>query len=324
MSARHKQGAGAKAPAPFKKYKPGSAVNFTRATLHKNIIANITRPGQKFVMPLPLSTMREEPLIIVGGGPSVRHDLDIIREGKNVHGAKIMAVNGSHDFLIGNGIVPDYHAMMDANPIVAEYVRNPRRDVIYLVASQCNPCVFDALQGYETLCWHVIEGMGEEKILSDYLGTIHVNHGTGEIVKKPGKIANIAPWVYCDGGCSIVLRVPRLGWYMGFREFHFFGVDSSYEEKNQQHAYSLPGDGYDTVICRIGDDKGRNMRADANAKTYITSQQLMKQALGFRDMVQQWHERFNGCELYVYGSGLAVDLLQAQFPKMEVKQDATA
>ncbi len=64
-----------------------------------------------------------ETLIIAGGGPGLRDALPEIRRLHRKRGVKIIAPNKSHDFLVANGITPDFGVLIDWGSHVAGYIK---------------------------------------------------------------------------------------------------------------------------------------------------------------------------------------------------------
>ena len=64
-------------------------------------------------------------VIIVGGGPSLQDNLPKLQFLKKY--GDIFALNGTHDFLIERGIVPDYLVLLDSRPENVTFVQSPIR-----------------------------------------------------------------------------------------------------------------------------------------------------------------------------------------------------
>lgn len=150
---------------------------------------------------------------VVGGGPSLKRHLKNLRR-KQEAGAFVMATNNTHDYLIERGIVPDGLAIMDGRPGNAAFVQKPRDDVLYFIASQCDPSVFDALAGRNIVLWHASQNIGEAAVVGE------------RIAGEPIII----------GGSTVGLRAMVLELFMGMRDLHLYGMDSCYSGK-QHHAY---------------------------------------------------------------------------------------
>lgn len=146
-------------------------------------------------------------LSIAGGGPSLR---DTYREMTG----RIAAVNGSHDWLISQGVIPYACALIDPLPELAERI-TPRDDVVYFVGSCCDPAVLERLKGKHVFLWHVAGQLDDEQ----------------EIIEEATK-----DWFLIGGGSTVSLRWISLGYVLGFRKFALHGFDSSLRG-NEHHAY---------------------------------------------------------------------------------------
>ena len=128
----------------------------------------------------------------------------------------VIACGSAHDWCIDNGIIPSYATMVDPDPISINYISKPNPDTIYLIASQCHPCVFDKLSDYKVAMWHCY---GE--YLKEFLDA-----------NEPG-------YVGVGGGCTIGLRSISIAILLGYTNLHFFGFDSCLGSNDIGHAYAL-------------------------------------------------------------------------------------
>ena len=237
----------------------------------ENVIAALTRgkaEGFKLFRPEPPHGV---PACIVGGGPSLKAKLPKLRK-LQAKGAVVIACNGAHDYLLRHGIIPWAMIMMDAREQNAEFVKRPRRDVHYFMASQCHPSVFDALRDHQVVLWHSAAGDDLEAIL----------RARGEVYGEDHMIV--------AGGNTIGLRAMNLAYINGVRDFHLFGMDSCYKTPKVHHAYKQTlNDGEKTLEVTLGD------------KTFLCSVWQAQQASEFK----QWIEMFAGLvTLQVHGGGL--------------------
>ena len=146
--------------------------------------------------PLPERTGR---LASVGAGPSVRDFLGELR-GYD----EIWAVNGAYGFLLDHGIVPHGFVALDPVPGLLEYVQRAHKDTVHYISLMCDPCVFDALSGFNVMTWIPAQD--------------HTN-----LVFKPGSF--LVP-----GGTTALTRTPALAKMLGWRDVTIFGADSSFSD----------------------------------------------------------------------------------------------
>lgn len=155
-------------------------------------------------------TRIEEPIAIVGYGPSLKHTWEEIKKFKVV-----MTCSGAHKFLIEKGIIPTYHVEVDPRSHKIELLGQPHKDVQYLIASACHPKYFENLEGYNVKLWHVFDSTEE-----------------GITMMPPGDWA-------VTGGCDVGLRCITNAAFLGYRNLHIFGLDGSIEE-GSRHAGDHP------------------------------------------------------------------------------------
>ncbi len=137
---------------------------------------------------------------ICAGGPSLRKEITRIKKAKGV----IVSVNGTHDYLLSKGITPDVFIITDPQEHCKKFVKNPQKNVIYLVAAHCHPTVFDRLENYNVQLWYPL----------DYELPVSVAIG---------------------GGTTVGMRAINIGYTQGFRDIHLWGFDGCVTTSH--HAY---------------------------------------------------------------------------------------
>jgi uncharacterized Rossmann fold enzyme len=180
--------------------------NVTQERLAENIISAHQRKNATW---LEDSEPHSGIAIIVAGGPSLKRTVQTVARMQKM-GATVFALNRVAAFLKENGIIPDAHALLDADPDVIEFVDKSTPTKRYY-ASQCSPSVLDAA-GDELILWN------------SYM------QGILDIVPD-------APGPFVGGGTTIGTRAIGLAYMLGFRKIHIFGLDSSCED-GEGHAYS--------------------------------------------------------------------------------------
>lgn len=222
---------------------------------------------------------------IIGGGPSINDCLPHIRSLKR-RGVNIVSVNKSHDWLLDHGITPWGHVLLDPKEWVADYVKRPRRDVRYFVASQCHDDTFDALDGYPVFLWHAGQDFPEGDEPNTYLKQ-----------KWPK-----APWFVVPGATTVGLRAVQLGHCMGADRFHLFGMDSS-RAAGKLHGYEKPEAPDSCDLPLKLKHRGLKYKFDTN-------DHMARQQMDFDDLIEKLPSHFasgllrKDFSLTVYGSGL--------------------
>lgn len=243
-----------------------SGLNTSMDTMIEQAEVNLARGLPMFIE----QTANTGTAIIVGGAPSLKDCLTDLRMHHD-RGGIIFALNGAHDYLIDRGIIPEFHVMLDARADNAVFVQKPHKDVTYLIASQCHPDVFDALEGHSVTIWTACcETHDQDNALA-------------------GKFPKL-PMVLIGGGATVGLKTLNLAYLWGFRRFRMYGVDSSYSE-GENHAYR-----------QALNDKESRMDIHAGGRDFICAPWMAKQATEFQRQYRQLTEL--GCKIKVCGDGL--------------------
>lgn len=155
--------------------------------------------------------VKSQGLVIVCGGPSLDGFVPAIRKHQK-RGDLILCVNHTAQWLMERRVLPNATVLLDADPQTAECVLPGH---MHFIASQCDPCVFDAA-GENAILWHSKTEGSEEAVQR---GNKH----------HEGQYASIG------GGVTVGQRAVNLGFILGFRSFDIYGMDSSFEGAG--HAY---------------------------------------------------------------------------------------
>lgn len=231
-------------------------------------VKHSTRRVKKRLEGYPEGTKRSDPVAIVGFGPSLNDTWEKIREFKYV-----ISCSGAHKFLIERGIVPTFHIEVDPRPHKVELIGKPHKDVQYLIASACHPKLFDHLEGYDVSLWHVFSN--EEDV---------------QRMLPPGEWA-------ITGGSSVGIRALTIARFLGFVDFHIFGMDGC-DGKTGKHAAPHPNQA-----------KG-SLPLDYDGVTYYTTPNFLecaKETPGELDHLP-------GVKATFYGEGLVQHIMRNHKP----------
>ncbi len=242
---------------------------------YDNIAINSNRDLEWF------SGFREQKgaVIIVGGGPSMRDSLQAIKDHKR-RGAKVVTVNNALAYLHDRGITPDVHVMLDAREENIKFVENAPKSVRYFLASQVNPCVFDALEGHKVVLWH--SGMHDGARMREIVAPWY-DEGP-----------NQKPVIFVPGGGTVGLRALNLAWLSGYRKIHLYGFDSCYHD-DAHHAYAQPlNDGDSTMMVAVA------------GKEYRCAPWMARQAIEFQENYLSLRDQ--GVKVFAHGRGLIPDM----------------
>ena len=155
---------------------------------------------------LPEVREAERPVLaVVGGGPSVKRHVGELRNWPG----DVWVSGGAYPWALQNGIRATFFTI-DQSPEMADDARGAPRAV---VATCCDPSVFDSLQNIEVFDLHP--------------GGADANHGA-----------------------TSATAAPKVALLMGYREIHFFGCDSSFE--GSSHAYKHQPARYQMLVSCNG------------------------------------------------------------------------
>lgn len=234
-----------------------------------NIKANTAR-GLSQVTDLP--EWREQmPIALAAGGPSIKETLPELRRFVNV-----MAAGSAHDWVQAQGIRPKWAIVSDPDAIMANYLRNPCPDTTYLIASQCDAAVFDALAGYRVATWHC----GDSE------------HDTS--VWGPERKIMIG------GGCTVGTRAMIMAMCLGFWNQHLFGYDSCIRpDAHHAYDYSTPDEQLGTVRpIKIGGPNGRE---------FMMASYMVGQLFDFKQIIDRLGHKLR---VTVHGDGVLAELMK--------------
>lgn len=257
----------------------GMNVSFDLAL--SNIKENAKRDIPWFVGGQP----HKDTMVLVGGGPSMKDHIKAIKAHKQ-RGAHIVALNNSGAFLNDHGIIPDALVVIDARPENIEFIKAHAKR--YLLASQCDPSLFDALKDRDCHLFHA--GICDE--VGDLLKPYWETH----------------PCAVIGGGGTVGLRAINLAIVSGYRKLHLYGYDSSFSDRH--HAYPQPMNDQDTVV---------EVFVPLLEKTYRCAVWMARQAAEYRDMAYP-ALKANGVKTWIHGTGLIPDLHR----KLETSSASTA
>ena len=243
-------------------------------------------------MRLLADTLRGRALLICGGGPSIKYDVEKVSYLQQLGGV-VLTCNKTYEFFMGlpTPIIPDFHVMLDPMPWVADYVQTVNPVTKFLIASSCDAAVLRRLRLKWADCylWHAgADFYGVEMpypILRD------------EFIHKS--------WSIVVGQTTVGLRSVPLGYELGARVFHMFGLDSSMAQVNGEfklHAYAKdrPTDADEGMVT---------LRTPRGEYQFMTNTHMSRQVTDFQDLLDQVLERIKSkawelIDIRVHGDGM--------------------
>jgi len=236
--------------------------------------AQVESACQRGLPRLEVRPAHTRPFILCAYGPSLKHHW---QQAVSLPG-DLFTCSGSHDFLIERGFHPVGHCECDPRPHKTQFLANPTDTTTYYIASCCHPSMFDQLEGKSLKMWH-----------------LHGVNAYEDIVRKYDRGGFMVA-----GGSTIGLRTLSIGWVLGYRQFHVFGMDCSFEEHDTRHA----GVHYGKAPKQILDVR-------CGGKWYRTSPALIYAARNFINTLNALHEAHPGEFTFdFYGDGLLTQMLR--------------
>lgn len=243
---------------------PLSMPPIVSAALRVDIRANIRANCSLVPERLGLSPAHDRVLSLACFGPSLAYTTWEME-------GDIMSVSGAHDFLLRNNVVPKYHADCDPRPHKAKFLACPDSRIEYLMASQFPPSAIEGILAARAVCrlWHLDEG-------DDIRAFLH-------------EIGEHGLWV--PGGGSIGHRAVGVGYALGYRTFHIFGMDCSYTDRTHagEHHGAMPN----RITVRCGEQE------------FSTSYVLVEYARQFIGGMTAMTD----CTFHIHGDGLLQSMI---------------
>jgi hypothetical protein len=199
-------------------------INVEEAQLLANVRSAMRRPYPQ-IRPQPRSADR---VALVGGGPSLNDTVDelvALIQG----GAKLVALNGAYDWCLQRNLFPKMQIVMDARPTNARFLATAIPNCHYVLASQCAPEVWDAVEGRPNV-W-----------------MFHAANGTDGPLKTMLDEHFLGNWFGVGGGTTVGTRAINLLRAIGHLRFDLFGLDSCFMG-DEGHAYPQPENERDRIV----------------------------------------------------------------------------
>jgi hypothetical protein len=210
--------------------------------------------------------------IVIGGGPSIQGEVETIRN-LILRGCVVVTCERMYAWCLLHGIIPDYVVTMDASDDVVQAFDDLQPGSTHLVASQCLPEVFDALDG--------------EKVY------LYSTPQTGIEVSEFWEMGDYPSVTVINGGGSVVLCSMSLAMTLGMRSLHIFGFDCH-----------VTAGRYAKGIVGVGQTEQLMIQAHIENRTYLTTVPYLCFAQQFFE-IKYLATQLNECDKFkVYGDSL--------------------
>lgn len=236
-----------------------------------NIAENMKADWPRLHLREDFGKAKGKPLAILSAGPSLNKFLPEVYE----YFTDVMVCGSAHDHVVKYGIDPTYSVQADGSKLALDFFKLRLPGTQYLMASQCDPVMFEGLPRDQVFMWHNINN----EIQTGF---------------------NAEPAI-C-GGCTVTLRAINIAVLLGYHDLHFYGFDSCFEDVENQHAFEYQeekdGSNRDAFDVRVGGEGGRVFQCNP---TFLT------QAREFQEMCGAFSHMFNPT---VHGDGLIAEIMK--------------
>jgi hypothetical protein len=249
--------------------------NGTMNTDDATILAHIRSSIRRGVPQMRTGPVRPDRVCLVGSGPSL---LETERELRDLvfAGAKVVTLNGAYQWCLDRNIKPDTQIVMDARPSNARFLDPALPQCRYVLASQCAPAVWDAVEGRPQV-WIFHAVLRQESEASTILDAYYGGH-----------------WIGIGGGTTVATRAINLLRTVGYVRFDLFGIDCCWHG-DQHHAFEQPENDHDRPVKMWVGAKGQP------ATPFLVTPWMAKQ---FEDFLQTIRVNGQHFQLEVHGKGL--------------------
>ncbi len=217
---------------------------------------------------------REKEIILCSAGPSLVNHIDEIKKLQS-DGAKVVCVKHAINTLKLHGVKPWAVVLLDPRAHVEEFIKNPDQDVVYFVASMCDPSVVRTLN--ENKCkvigYHAFVNAGEIDLMIP--SDLPVSGGSGTATRSIGLFSDM----------------------FGYKTFHLFGYDLCHYQKPDMNENNPDGNPkYMEISIGTKTHKNKNI-----SRTFWTEGQLLAQSNELKTLCKDRTE----IDIRIYGDGLA-------------------
>lgn len=258
---------------------PETISGISKDRLVENVKASVARGYPELARTFP---KHDRAAMVVTGGPSINMMINDIRK-LAAEGATIFTVKAVWRWLVGIGVTPDYCAMIDPHPSQAVYVQGAPKSMKWLIASQCDPAVFDALdkEGADVTLFHVPL--------------------TGALNPGVPQGAMLVP-----GGGGVGSRTVRIAALMGHMPMHLFGFDCCYQNGSSIDPAKIADGATPSHVYRLARARDEVAPIEMNGRIYMSTWSFLTETV---DIMQLCASALIP-QLYIHGPGMLADTIR--------------
>lgn len=260
------------------------------------VLANIQGAVRRGYPQMRTWPMRPERICLVGSGPSVEDTLPELRQ-LIWEGASLVTLNGAYHWAISKNLRPNTQIVMDARPSNARFVEPAVPNCRYVLASQCDPAVWDAVEGRPDV-WIFHAVVKQEGAASTFLDQFYSGN-----------------WLGVGGGTTVATRAISLLRMAGYLRFDLFGIDCCWRG-DQHHVITQPENARDRrVRVSVSDRDHPETRRDFDCAPWHIKQ--------FEDLLTMMSVNGQHFQLAAHGDGMfsyMLHTLGGDFSRADVHQ----
>ena len=215
-------------------------------------------------------------MVMVCGGPTAKNYLEEIRAKSLDPDYDVFCSNKTGEWLLQNGIIPQYHMILDSKKAKVKDVALKHPDITYLLALNCDPAVFDELKDNRVMRFFCPSNIGGE------------NLDKQEVEKYITE-----PMLMICGGTMAGVRAITIAEGLGYRNLEYYGFDACIESKDKHYAYEKK---HNEAILTVEAEDGRQFLS-----THIFADQVSQ--------VMQWRMMLPWVKIKVHGDSFMSHML---------------
>ena len=225
-------------------------------------------------------------MVMVCGGVSAKNYLEEIRAKALDPAYDVFCSNKTGEWLLQNGIIPQYHMIIDSRKSKLRDVSLTHPDVTYLLALNVDPSLFEALK--------------DNKVKKFFCPS---NIGGEELDRKEVEKYITEPMLMVCGGTMAGVRAITLAEGLGYRELEYYGFDACIESKDVHYAYDKK---HNEAILTVEAEDGRQFLS-----THIFADQV--------EQVMYWRMELPWVKVTVHGDSFMSHMLKLDAEKHKPK-----
>jgi hypothetical protein len=247
------------------------------------LLANIRSAVRRGHPQMRTWPVRSDRICLVGSGPSLAQTEDELRE-LVWTGAQIVTVNGGYHWCIAHGFRPNTQIVIDARPTNAKFVNPFVPHCRYVLASQCAPETWDAVQGRPDV-WIFHSVTKESGPAGEFLDAYYAKQ-----------------WIGVSGGTTVASRAMTLLRMAGYVRFDLFGIDCCWQGTTHHVVPQPENDADERAVVEVGD----TARPETMRRFVVSAWQL-KQFEDFLNILKINGQHFR---IHAHGDGMLAYILR--------------